>query len=286
MSEIEIAKAYELQKRRKFWIGVEGKLTKSFWALICGALYDGRRPEEIEDKERKAIQARADAIVGKVVSGKPMDDGVIEWLATDAIAFKAAVDPVKAARRKIELEMEKVARRLPCYAFAKGVKGFGDMGYCVLIGETGDLRNYDRHDKVWKRLGLAPHDGKAYSTWRYGKEGSLTAEQWTDAGYAPRRRAEVYAVIQDPLFRHQTASSGPYRSVYDERRARSTEAHPDWKPDRLHKDAGRVMVQKLVRHLWAEWRRASDDLPSRDNARAPAATSFTAPSALTSSPPS
>lgn len=286
MSEADLDKAYELQRRRKFWISTEGKLTKSFWALICGTLYDGRRPEEIEDKERKAIQAKAQTIVGQVVAGKPIADDVLEWLASDAVAFKAAVDPVKAARRKIELEMEKVARRLPAYAFAKGVKGFGDLAYCMLIGETGDLRKYDRHDKVWKRLGLSPHDGKAFSTWRYGKEGSLTAAQWTEAGYAPRRRAEVYAVIQDPLFRHQTAAGGPYRAVYDERRARSTEAHPDWKPDRLHKDAGRVMVQKLVRHLWAEWRRDRVREPDRDIAGVPAATSFTAPSALTSSPPS
>lgn len=286
MSEADLDKAYELQRRRKFWISTEGKLTKSFWALICGTLYDGRRPEEIEDKERKAIQAKAQTIVGKVVAGKPIDDGVIEWLATDALAFKAAVDPVKAARRKIELEMEKVARRLPAYAFVKSVKGFGDLAYCMLIGETGDLRKYDRHDKVWKRLGLSPHDGKAFSTWRSGKDGKLTAEEWTSAGYAPRRRAEVFAVIQDPLFRHQTPIAGPYRAAYDERRARATEAHPDWTDLHRHRDAGRVMVQKLVRHLWAEWRRDNEAYPNRDSVRVPAATSSAAPSALTSSPPS
>lgn len=49
---------------------------------------------------------------------------------------------------------------------------------------------------------------------------------WAEYGYSGRRRAEVYATVQDSLFRWQTYSGGPYRAIYDRRRARSTAAHP------------------------------------------------------------
>lgn len=83
---------------------------------------------------------------------------------------------------------------------------------------------------------------------------------WAEYGYSGRRRAEVYATVQDSLFRWQTYSGGPYRAIYDRRRARSTAAHPDWAPARLHADAGRVMVKALIKDLWRAWRAATTDI--------------------------
>ena len=257
----EIARAYELQRRRKFWIGVETKLAKSFQSYVRGALGAFAGDE--------AVNAEAGRIVAAVMAGKAVDHEIGDLIASDALAFRTAIAPAQEARAVIELDMKKTARRLPAYAFVKSVKGFGDLAFCMLVGEAGDLGAYDRHDKLWKRLGLSPHDGKAYSTWR--SAGGLTADQWVAAGYAPRRRAEVFAVIQEPLFRHQTASQGPYRAAYDARRAQTVLTHPDWTPLHAHRDAGRVMVQKLVRHLWAEWRRAMRAVPLEALGRLPAA---------------
>lgn len=104
---------------------------------------------------------------------------------------------------------------------------------------------------------------KAASTWRM--KGGLSAEQWSDAGYSPRRRAEVYAVISEPLFRAQSVAQGPYRAIYDRRRERTAETNPDWTKAHSHMDALRVMTKYLLRDLWQEWngRKAGSSVPER-----------------------
>jgi len=124
-------------------------------------------------------------------------------------------------------------------------------------------RNRDFVVYLWKRLGLAPLDGKAMSTWRM--KGGLSADEWTEAGYSPRRRAEIYAVISEPLFRANTVAQGPYRAIYDRRRARTAEAHPNWTKAHSHMDGLRIMTKHLLRDLWQEWngRKAGSSAPER-----------------------
>ena len=102
-------------------------------------------------------------------------------------------------------------------------------------------------------------------------KGGLNADDWTNAGYNPKRRAEIYSCIDEPLFRQQsgnadketgevTKEAGPYRKVYDARRARTAETHPDWSKAQSHKDALRIMTKQLIADLWSEWRRATQDV--------------------------
>lgn len=148
-----------------------------------------------------------------------------------------------------------MVHELPVYEWAKGVHGLGDLGLAVLLAEAGDLSKYPTKGHLWKRLGLAPMDGKAMSSWR--SSGGLTADDWVEAGYSPRRRAEIHACIADPMFRLQTMVDGPYRAIYDRRRAATALSHPDWTKGHSHMDALRVMTKYLVRDLWREWNRAA-----------------------------
>lgn len=262
-------KLAELQVRRKFYISVVNKQTNAVKALARRSL--GWRYDEEED-DREKVNARAARIVAAALSGKeqkPEDEAIFVRLADDLAAVTKAISPCQNARHEIELEMKRIVRKLPIFAWAKSVHGLGELGLAVILAEAGDLSGYPKKGHLWKRLGLAPFEGHAYSTWRM--KGGLNAEEWTAAGYSPRRRAEIYAVISEPLFRANTVAQGPYRAIYDRRRALTAETHPDWTKAHSHMDGLRVMTKYLLRDLWREWRRADDFLPDGALHQVPAA---------------
>lgn len=241
----------ELQVRRKFWIGNVNKQTNAVKALVRRAL--GWRYDE-EEAGREKVNARAARIVAAALAGKdqkPEDQAVFGALAADLAAVSRAIEPCQKARHEIELEMKRIVRKLPVFAWAKDVKGLGELGLAVILAEAGDLSRYPKKGHLWKRLGLAPFEGQAYSTWRM--KGGLTAEDWTAAGYSPRRRAEIYAVVSEPMFRAQTVAAGPYRAAYDRRRLLTAETHPDWTKAHSHMDALRIMTKAMLRDLRHAW---------------------------------
>lgn len=243
----------ELQLRRKDFIKMVNSNTNRACAKVRRAL--GWDPNA-EEKDREKINGKASSIVAKAFAGKGCD---IPGLEVDLEVIRQSLEPLHAMRHGIELEMKRIAKRLPVYPWAKQVRGLGELGLAVIVGETGDLGNYSNPGKVWKRLGLAPFEkdgiSMAASNWR--RKGGLSAEDWTVLGYSPGRRAEIYAVIGDPLFRAQSVVVGPYRQRYDQRRARTAETHPDWTKGHSHGDAVRVMTKELLRDLWVAWREAT-----------------------------
>lgn len=258
----------EQQVRRKFCIGLVNKQTNAAKALVRRSL--GWRYDDKEAGEK--INARAARIVAAAVNGKEVkaeDVDIFNSLLGILTVVSSAIEPIQKERDRCELDMKRTVRKLPVYEWAKAVRGLGELGLAVIVAEAGDIAKYPKKGHLWKRLGLAAHEGKAYSTWR--REGGLSAEDWVAAGYSPRRRAEVYAVISEPLFRQQSVVSGPYRAIYDRRRARTAEAHPDWTKGHSHADGLRVMTKYLLRDLWQEWRRVDIDVSSEAIEHMPAA---------------
>jgi hypothetical protein len=253
----------ELQSARKHYIGLANKLTNAQQARIRRAL--GWRPDGGE-ASRKAINQRASHVMQAVrmrdsKQAKPPkeeDAPIIAALREEIVVTLQSLEPSAKARAAVEKEMARLARTLPAYAWVKGVRGFGDLGFAVTIGECGDLLLYSTPDKVWKRCGLAPYDGKAYSSWR--REGGLTKEQWTDAGYKPGRRAEIHACVTESLLKLQKPGMA-YRDIYDLRRANRAVNRPEWSKGHSHFDAMRVMTKMLLSDLWSEWRRAAIIVP-------------------------
>jgi hypothetical protein len=258
----------ELQVRRRRYIKLATRVSNTAGACVRRAL--GWTPDH--PKADSIVKRSAKIVAAFMAKGEvaEADAEIAALVATDLLVCRQMLVAPGQERDRIELAMKKLARRLPAYAFVKGVGGFGELGFAVVIGEAGDLSRYSHPDKLKKRLGLAPYNGKALSTWRKG--GGLKADEWAVLGYAPQRRAEVFAVIEDPLFRHQSFSSGPYHAVYLARRARTAETHPDWTKGHSHNDAKRVMVQKLISDLWSEWRLATAMVPQKATQALPAST--------------
>ena len=128
----------------------------------------------------------------------------------------------------------------------RSTRGFGFLGLAQIIGEAGDLANYANPAKLWRRMGLAPFGGKSPSMWR--REGGLTAGDWENIGYSPRRRSVMF-VLGDSMIK----ASGPYRELYLGRKAQEIAKAPDLPAMAHHRRAQRYMEKRLLLELWKSW---------------------------------
>lgn len=269
-----------LARRRTWFIKLQTKTTNAAGARVRGVL----QQQSGSDTDQEAIRKRAGKIVAAATGSKAWrevggarvrdvlagqseaDRGIAELVMVELAAAAAVLDTLKPRRDEIEDAMRKAVRLLPAYAFAKSVPGLGDLGFAVLVGHAGDLAGYLRSDQLCKRLGLAPFrrdDGetRACSTWRM--KGGLTAADWEACGYKPDRLGDIFGCVTDPLFRKQWrageagatgTAAGRYGAAYAARRERTAQTHPEWSKMQAHRDALRVMTQRLVRDLWWAWR--------------------------------
>ena len=249
----------ELQAQRTFCIKSQSRCDRSTEAMIARVL--GYRPDA-DEKDRKAVWKQASAVRKAVEGG----DGQIR---TDDQCTRAlsACSPLillsaqsraawDAHRQQVEKRMRKIARQLPVWSWVEPIKGFGDLGLAIILAETGDLSNYATKERVWKRLGLAVIEGER-------QQRKAGAEAAAAHGYNPRRRAEIWTLCSDSMFRHQwrgekdgvpAGPAGPYGEVYARRKAH-TETR-EWTPGHRHNDARRVMTKALIENLWKAWRTA------------------------------
>ncbi len=245
----------ELQVRRVFYIRRINMMDNAMRALVRRLL--GWR-WEIPEAERSKINARAARIVAALQSGKPLKDDdqrIGDAVRGDVMTVVAARTPLVAARDDVESAMRKMAQSMPVWAWGKDIAGFGPLGLAVIIGEAGDLSNYATVSRLWKRLGLAVINGE-----RQRKKAS--AEDAIAHGYNPRRRAEVWSCVGDPLFKHQSArvdketglvlrDPGPYRIVYDRAKAAFLERGTTKK--HAHDHGMRLATKELIKDLWVAW---------------------------------
>jgi hypothetical protein len=148
-------------------------------------------------------------------------------------------------RRRIEYEKRigVLAKQLPIYAWAKAVRGLGDVSIGQLVAEARDPGIYSTVSKLWVRMGVGIKCG--------GRQRKIAGEKAIEMGYSPRRRSVLY-VVGDNLIRSRNVE---YRAIYDARKAHTETTHPDWTKAHRHADAKRIMEKRLLRDLWIEWRR-------------------------------
>jgi len=146
----------------------------------------------------------------------------------------------------LEKELVKSAKQLPVTPFVEAISGFGWIGLAQIIGETGNLANYSNPGKLWKRLGLAPYNGKSPAQWKFDK--GLTSSDWIEVGYSPYRRSVMF-VIGEALIKKQNE----YRELYLTRKEYEATKAPDLKPMAHHLRAHRYMEKRLLRDLWRAW---------------------------------
>ncbi|MBR0668263.1 hypothetical protein GXW71_28180 [Roseomonas hellenica] len=254
-----LARLVQLQRERQFCIVSQNRIDRACESFIAGAI---GYSTDLTEKERKAKFALASAfrrrVEGKGGAGHPChanQGGYALSACTPIVANSAAARQAwDSLRAKIEAEMQMLARELPAWRWAEAVSGLSAQGFACIIGETGDLANYETKERVWKRLGLAVIDGIA-------QQRRTNAEQAAAHGYSPKRRATVWA-IADVLLRQQWRGEregkpahpiGPYGAVYGRRKAHTVN-RDGWTPKHRDNDARRVMSKALIEDLWRVWR--------------------------------
>lgn len=277
-----IEELINLQRERVWLIRMKNRIENGTTAYVRRVLIGSA---DLSDAEREKMNARAKSIVSKIENEKPLlpeerKAGVkcqhmilhgkkARLTFEESITASKITMPDGTVSPGINNRMEQIAKQFPVWEWAKNIKGFGPLGLAVIIAETGDLSNYANPGKVWKRLGLAPYNGKSGMAWRVS--GGLTKDEWIDFKYKPARRSEMFQRVE-PLLKHQLAKvktgerePGPYGRVYLDRKKYELDRDPEMSKGRAHDRATRYMEKRLLKHLWQAWRGlpvSDDHVPS------------------------
>lgn len=208
-------------------------------------------------KEKRA--KIAGAAYARIQAGKPLPEE--DDLARCCVPFLMAAEQFDKPMGALDLDMRRAVRRLPARVrdFAASVRGFSEFSLAKLIGLAGDPGTYRTALGLRKRCALAPMYDKAASTWR--REGGLSATDWEDLGYSPRRRSAVYVIAE------KIASGG---AVQAQRLARGEDI--DARNDL-------TKYQKLYQHR-LRYEAARDPAHLRENKKEPEKESYSAHAAL------
>lgn len=205
----------------------------------------------MEEKERGKRFKEAAALINAIHMGQTNGDPVIANLVTGTFF---GIDAFDGMVKQQEKQLKKLARRLPVIQWTehKDQKGFGVLQLAIIVGECGDLGNYANPGKLWKRMGCAPFESNGVmrmpSTWRRKK--SLSAAEWEEIGYCPRRRSIMFLVAEGLM---KLNDLGPYRRRWLEAKVRCYEMHPevvkgdwDWRDCTGELKRDKVVVSKCV----------------------------------------
>jgi hypothetical protein len=238
-----IAQLREKLTERRFCIDQQRRIDNSTGAYVRRALgWSWEMPE----KERARLNKEAGALIAKVEKGVFEAHPALCLVVITAQQSRSAFDDL---RSKAEKEMVQLVKRLPVYAWAESVRGFGAMSLACIIGEAGDIGSYAGPAKLWKRMGLAVMGGVRQG----GLAKGAPAETWVEHGYSTRRRSTMW-VIGDCLVKSNR--DGEYRTLYLERKAYELQRDPQMKRMKAHRRAQRYMEKRLLRDLWRAWREA------------------------------
>jgi hypothetical protein len=234
-------------------------------AIVAGTL--GYHSGMLESERMKAF-AQAALLIKDIAAGKhtcELDALVLTHMA-GIVEFDRMVGG-------LEKSMVQLAKQLPVASWVAQPeqRGFGLLMLAVVIGETGDLANYANPAKVWRRLGCAPfqkdNETLMGATWRSRTKGTkLSAEEWEEFGYSPRRRSIAYLIgvgllkqntmaigTDDAATETETPTVGPYCRRYDESKAKLAAAHPDYPKGRCHNHGMLLATKLLLKNLWIVW---------------------------------
>jgi hypothetical protein len=131
--------------------------------------------------------------------------------------YLASLEILDKQQAEYEKHLVKDVKSLPIFAWAKSIKGFGDLSLACIIGEASGYRNDDGTfysvgdfksvSALWKRMGLAVINGS-----RQGNPGKgATAEDWIAHGYSKTKRSLMWNVGNSLIL-----SMGKFRPLYGE----------------------------------------------------------------------
>lgn len=186
-----------------------------------------------------------------------------EYLSTFVSSYKE----MHARKLFYEGQVKSYAESLPVWEYwGESIKGFGLVSLGLIIGETGNLSNYDNPAKVWKRMGLAVVGGERQ---RKHKDKAKALEH----GYSPTRRSVMF-VIGESLIKSQNEYRELYleRKVFEKEKAESkgltvkpsadipkSDKDNYMSEGHVHNRSKRYMEKRLLKQLWIAWRGSCDE---------------------------
>jgi hypothetical protein len=257
-----------LHRTRRYALKMQAKIDRGIESFIRINATEWA-PDAAEDN-REQYNRQVRAIIAAARNGE--GDEIIVGLVQNTDHGR---EPFDRLREDAELQMEKLARDLPVAAWIQSVRGAGLLGLATIIAEAGDLGNYSGPAKLWKRLGFAPYDGYAGSTWKRAtwRPRALTADEWIENPFSGERYAlmhqiAVWLINAQWIAAGKTGTgegqpNGPYGELYARRRAHTVLVHPEWSKQHSRMDALRVAMKRFLADLWQQWRQqhAVDEMP-------------------------
>lgn len=245
-------------RRRRFAMKLQQKLDRALESFV--RINATEWSPDLAEDERERINRQVKELIKRIRAGEQHD--LSDVVATSDNA-RAPADEMRATSEKI---MEKLAKDLPVHEWVATVRGAGALGLATIVAEAGDLSGYSNPAKLWKRLGFAPYDGLAGSTWKRQtwRPRTLTADEWIENPFAGERYALIHQVavwlVNTQLVGKAKTESGKseangiYGQVYVARRAHTETTHEDWSDGHRHMDAVRVTMKAFLKDLLLQWR--------------------------------
>lgn len=237
----------------------------------------------MEEGERTKRFAEAAKVIARIKAGDTPceNEAALSGLVS---AASMGIDGFDAMVRGYEKEMVRLAKQLPVASWVQQPeqRGFGLLSLAIVVGEAGNLSDYANPAKLWKRMGCAPYESGGVmqmpATWK--SKGGLSAEEWTELGYSPRRRSIAYLIGEGLVKQNggvagceaersiaangnggagdcnldtEGRRAGPYRTRYDQTKAKLQADHPDYPKLRCHRHGMLLATKLLLKNLWIKW---------------------------------
>lgn len=192
----------------------------------------------------------------------------------------AMVDSIKALEHTATLNLQRLMRKHPLGPWVKAQRGVGDKQAARLLGVIGDPYWHSAQDRprtvseLWAYCGLhtlpARHSTADAQGTSAGGEYNIAARRrkGQQSNWSDEAKKRAWLIATSCL-----KAGGPYREVYDNRRAKTAQrahavecvrcgpsgkpAQPGthWSPGHQHADALRITSKTILRDLWRESRR-------------------------------
>ena len=250
-----------LHKRRRYAMKVQQKIDRAMESFI--RINATAWTFDADEKERAKFNREVQVIITAARQGE--GDTVIVNLVRNTDKGR---EPFDVMRDAAETEMKRLGAALPVAGWVTSVHGAGHLGLATIVGEAGDLSNYSSPAKLWNRLGFAPYDGLAGSTWKREKwrTRALTKQEWIDHPFSGQRYALMRQIAEwlvnaqwiaaDKSEDGEGKPNGPYGKVYFDRRKHTLVTHPDWSKGHSRSDGLRIAMKAFLKDLWREWTHA------------------------------
>jgi hypothetical protein len=249
-------------RRRRFAMKIQQKLDRALESFL--RVNTTTWHPEMEAADREKINKEIKAAIKSIRAGEPSEYSDIVKTSDEARA------PADAMRDVSEKRMAKLAMELPVYKWVETVHGAGALGLATIVAEAGDLSNYSNPGKLWSRLGFAPFEGLAGSTWKREtwRHRSLSAAEWKAHPFSGQRYALMHQIVvwlvnAQWVGKAKTESGegepdGPYGEVYSARRVHTMTTHEDWSDGHRRMDALRFTMKRFLLNLLTEWKKEAD----------------------------